>query len=61
MPDTLKNRLKMVEKVKAKPYLFAVFCPFMKNGKVAENGRKVKAIALLIAFFCPFMKNGKSR
>jgi hypothetical protein len=28
-----KQWLKMVEKLRLQPYFFAVFCPFMKNGK----------------------------
>ena len=36
---------------KVKAYFFAVFCPFIKNGKNAKNGRKVNAIALPLLFF----------
>ena len=28
-----KKSLKMDEKLRLSPYFFAVFCPFMKNGK----------------------------
>ena len=40
---------------KLRPYFFAVFCLFMKNG------RKVKGIALLFCCFLSFYEKWKSR